>query len=285
MEESQQTTAELPRLSFAKSDQTPPQPQPQPPTPQSQIEINPKAPPLTDEQTQIASKALLNQFPRIMRGSYDKEIMNQMFTNISFAFLKEPKDGVYGYFKPRGSWRDVETATAEAEAVIKYQDSSCQIHIAPTGYWSPITNNERFTLDQMDVKTQEQDMALRDRAAKENVLKNQAQQRELKDRKEQIKREEEESEFDRNSLDYYTKKRVSKRELMGYIQAGKAKIQLLKKSLRKLDEEISELNKDPACAGYDDKWLENYNNARVKVGLPTVTETQIQDAPILGSID
>ncbi len=245
--------------------------------------FNPDAPPLTDEETKLASAALIHKFPRVTRYTH---IPNkggvQKFTNMSFILFNEPKNGVYGYFRPSGEWLDGDIATTEAELVIKEVDSLSKIHLAPSGHWSPITNNEQFSLDQMDVKMKEEDHALRDRASKEKEAQNRQEQRELNERAEELKKDESDLDHDKESLDYYTKKRVSKRELQGYILQANEKIKTLKKSLRKVEKEINELNKRHPV--HIDAWLKHYNDARRRVGLPDVTETDISTTQSMGQI-
>lgn len=237
----------------------------------SELKYDPKASPLTDDETKAAVQELVDTFPKVTRNKNDPAILGQEYTNLSFMLLKQPVDGVYGFVKPRGSWPDVDKATLESEKLIKFVDSVFKIHIAPTGYWSPITNNERYASDQMDVKTREQDQALRDRASKEAQARNMEMQREMNERKEQLKDDKDDTDFDPESLDYYTKKRVSMKELNSYILQANEKMKTLKKSLRKIEKEVKEINR--RHPQYMDQWIDNYNKARARVGLDPVSES------------
>ena len=245
--------------------------------------FDPDAKPLTNEEVKQASQDLIRRYPRVIRYKYDPEIPRQHISNISFMLLKEPYDGVYGFFKPRGNWDDDEKATIESEELIQKVDSVFPIHHANVGYWNPITNNEKYTLDQMDVKTKKEDMALRDRAAKENAVKNAQLRKEMEEVKEEIQKLELQPDDDKDSLDYYTKKRVAQKELNGYILQANEKIKTLKKSLKKVNKEIIELNKSNPT--YIDKWLDNYNAARVRVGLPKVEASDLSKPNIIGPIE
>jgi len=246
--------------------------------------FKPKAPPLTEDELSVAKKDLIRTYPKVSRYKIDPPIAQQALCNVSFMLLSKPHKGVLGFFKPRGNWGDIEKATVECENLIGTVDSIFPIHQANVGYWNPITNNEEFTLDQMDVKTRDEDLAMRDRAAKENAVKNAQLAREMREVKEQIQQNKD-NPIDENpdSLDYYTKKRVSQKELNAYINQANEKVRKLKKSLKKLNEEILKLNKiNPK---YIDQWLIRYNEERTKVGLPPVSESDLAKPNIIGSAD
>ncbi len=241
------------------------------------------APPLTKDELESAKKDnMIRSYPKVIRYKNDPRIPGQEISTASFMLLKEPKDGVVGFIKPRGSF-DSEQATKHSEDIISNVDSIFVIHQLNTGYWNPITNNEKYTLDQMDVKTQKEDIALRDRAAKENAAKNAQLQREIQEQKELLRQENPDETEDPDSLDYYTKKRVSQKELRGYIMQATEKLHTLKKSLKKVETEIIQLNKKNPT--YIDKWLDNYNNARRRVGLEPLTESDLASTKIVGPID
>lgn len=243
----------------------------------------PDAPDLTIEEMKFAKKEMIDQFPKVARHKFDPKLVGQEFTNLSFMLLKEPINGVYGFVKPRGSWPDADVATSEAERIIKKIDSVFKVHIAPTGHWSPITNNEQFTLDQLDVKTQEQDKALRDRAAKQAAEENESMRRELRENKERLEQDEDDDiDMNPDSLDYYTKKRVTARELNSYIIQGKEKLKDMKKKLRKVEKDYIDIHKKHP--EFKEQWLDNYNRARKRAGLEPVTIADLETPNITGPI-
>ena len=261
------------------SSQTPPSQTPSSQTPSS---YQPDAPALTTEELNAALSAkMIQKFPKITRHKNDPSIQNQQYANVSFMLLKEAKNGVCGFVKVRGVWGDDEVATRDAKRLIKEVDSTSIIHLAPVGFWVPVTNNEAFSQDQLDVKMRETDMALRDEAAKEVDSKNKQQQREIEERKRELK--ERGDIDDPTSLDYYTKKRVTQLELKKVLVQGREKLKTLKKSLRKLENEIITLNNNNPT--YLDKWLDNYNKARKNVGLNNLTETELSNIEIVGTVD
>lgn len=240
--------------------------------------FNHDAPPLTEEETKAAVKDLVRKYPRVVRNKCDPEIPRQAFANISFHLLKEPKEGVSGTFVVRGVYEDLDKATEASEFLMKTSDSTVPIHSVHVGYWSLITNNEEYTQDRLDVKTSEQEQALRDRATKEADLKRNQQKKEILDQKRKIEEERQNEDF--GSLDYYTTQRVAERELKGYILQKEADLVVQKKSLKKVQTLISELtNKNPE---YQEQWLENYNKARERAGLARLSPEDIEKLQILG---
>lgn len=240
--------------------------------------FNSNAPPLTDDETKQAMKELVRTYPKVVRNKCDPEIPRQDIGNISFKLLKEPKDGVHGIFIVRGVFEDVDKATDRAELIIKTVDSTVPIHQFYMGYWGLITNNEQFTSDQLDVKTSEQEKALRDRAQKEADLKSEQIKKELKDRKAELEKERTTEDFD--TLDYFTTQRVSERELRGFIKRKEEDLITQKNSLKKVQGIIGELKKKHP--EYDDQWLDNYNKARERAGLVKLTAEDIEKIPIVG---
>ena len=251
-------------------------------TSKSQLNFDPKAPPLTENEMKFARKELISAFPKVTRHKVDPEIPHQVIFNVSFMLLDKPHNGVVGFFKPRGVFSDEDKATTHAEDIIKTVDSCFIIHQAHMGHWSPITNNQEYSKDQMDVKTQKDELALRDRAMKEAARKNQELKRELEERKEEVKNRTHDDD-NPESLDYYTKKKVAQKELSAYISQGKEKLKVLKKSLRKVDNELFQINKKHP--DYCNQWLDNYNKERVRAGLPEIKETDLEQHNILGTMD
>lgn len=246
----------------------------------NKFNYDPNAKPLTTEELNQA-KELIRNYPKVSRHRSDPPIANQSIANVSFVLLEKPQNGVYGLIKIRGVWPDIDIATNESEKIIRDIDSTQIIHQVHVGHWALITNNEEYTSDQMDVKTKEDELTLRDRAMKEQARKNQQKQREIQERKEELKLTKEDE--DEDSLDYYTKKRVARKELQGYINQGNEKIQKLKKSLRKVDDEITKLDKTNPT--FTKLWLDNYNKARIKAGLEPISESGLMEVKVLGTME
>lgn len=252
-------------------------------TSKSQLNFDPEAPPLTKKELKEAKKVLIHKFPKVTRTKFDPPIPNQDILNISFMFLEKPQNGVYGFFKPRGAYsldanNKSKGADDRSEFLIKEVDSCHVIHQVNMGHWNPITNNEEYTLDQMDIQTKEQEIQLRDRAQKENHIKAQRQKREISEREEELRTNDKLD--DPNSLEYYTTKQVSHHELKNYIKQGKEKLNDLKKKMRNIEKEIVVINKDHPT--YVNQWLDLYNKERLKSGLPEVKESEFNNLNFVG---
>lgn len=249
---------------------------------QNEITYDPSHPPLTSEETAEASKKLIRKYPAVDRHKIDPQLTGQVISNVSFMLLKEPtQDGVHGFIKIRGVWPDEERANVECENMIKNIDSTVPIHQLRVGYWHPLTNNEKYTSDQMDVQTRDCEMALRDRAAKQAALKNAQLRKELDERKEDLKNVEGSTD-DPTSLNYYTMKKVSQNEIKGYYKQAFDKLEKFKKDLKESERIIKDMNKK--YPKYQDMWLDNLNTQRVKAGLPEITEDDLNKIESVGPI-
>jgi len=230
----------------------------------------------------------IRQYIKQKPSQCDPQIPRQNYCLLSFMLLPKPERGVIGFVKPRGVYDDIDSATRGAEDIINGVDSVFPVHIAHVGYWNPITNNEEFSSDQLDVHTNEIESSLRDKAAKESVAKVQQQQREIAEKKEEIRHSSSCDDDDEESLNFYTKKKVSYKELSNYITSGEEKLKELKMKKLKLYKTINNLGfKHPE---YQDQWLDNYNNARKKAGLLPISEDdfnkmQVFGAPLIDTID
>lgn len=252
-------------------------------TTRDQLNYDPNAPPLTDEEMKSALPSLTNTFRKVTRDKVDPPSQFP-FMNISFMLLKEPHEGVYGFFKPRGCYMTEEEAALGAEKTIKYVDSCFIIHTSHMGRWNPITNDKKYSKDRMDVKTEQDEITLRNRALHQESLKNQELKRELEERKEMVKTQSVKSDdFDPESLEYYIKLVVGCKETQGYIRQGEEKLEKLRKTVSERLGTLSELNK--RHPEYEKEWLNVYNKTRESVGLTPVTEQDLEKPNILGQLE
>lgn len=228
------------------------------------FQTDPLAPRLTNEETRTATANLVNVFPRIVRSKFDPPIMGQQVANVSFMLFDEVRNGIAGFLKVRGAWPDIDMATARASDLVREIDSVNMVHIIPVGVWVPITERKEFSQDHLDVSTEDKVVQLNDAAAKKKRNEEQRIVDELREAEQQVK-EESLKPIDKDSLDYYTTKRVSQKEMNYHIKQGEEKLRSYKKTLDELNKEIHSLNrKHPE---YRDKWVDNYNDARRKAGI------------------
>jgi hypothetical protein len=238
------------------------------------------APSLTSEETKAAVTELVSSFPKLRRCKYDPELENQLFTLLSFHIFEKPVNGVYGMVQARGTWPSLEKATEEAEKLIKEVDSVNKIHIAPTGYWSLFTNEDKFTLEKRDVSTEQSEAEIQRKAMIEQREKNEKEKKAHESRVKNLRKEEDDLDYDLDSLDYFTKTKVSYREMSGYIHQSEQKLSKMKDDLEKIRVKVKNLEK--AHPEYIGQWLAHYNKARVERGFAELKEEDIDKIPTMG---
>lgn len=218
-------------------------------------------------------------YPRVVRDMVDKPITNQCMSNISFMLFTEPKrlstgKFVYGYAKSRGNWVTKEQATSEATKIIAEQDSKFQVRIAPTGHWVPITDEQAFCEDLMDVRMNEAEKHLRDKAVKEKEAESRKIQREIREREDEVKKGDI---YDNPlSLEFYTMKRVTELRLTEAVENLKAKLDGTIESRKKQWYILRQLEK--ANPQYQEQWIDRYNDERRKGGISEYIPSETQFA-------
>jgi len=239
-------------------------------------EYKPGHPILTGADGDNAVKNLLVPYTRVVRNKNDEPVPNQDRACISFNLFKEPKklstgQYVYGYVKNRGNWPDIETASEQASKIIKTQDSTNIIITPPVGQWIPITNESCLVTDSLDVKMNDTDKCLRDKAQKEKDEDNKRIMREIREREEECKNVDI---YDNpESLAFYAMKRVSEIALTEAINNAKMK---LDNFLKTREEKVWILLRqiEAVHPEYRDQWMDRYDEERAKGGVaPYVPST------------
>ncbi|AGV01705.1 hypothetical protein C8_356 [Cannes 8 virus] len=236
--------------------------------------VDPKAPALTDEETAAAAEALYKSFPSVSRGlKSDPPIPGQAVVNLSFYPLEKPVNGIHGCVRVRGVWPDAELAERSAMKIFKEHDSTAPIFAAQVGALLPFTLNTDLAAEVEDVPVEnprdEYQKKLQERVIQQNIEKDKKFARELEERKKTALHEGA-LDDDPSTLEYYTKKKVARRQVDQYITEYLERIETMKKSAQKLDEEIAEL--DAKNSEYSQKWLALYNEERKKMGYDPVSE-------------
>lgn len=225
---------------------------------------------LNDKETKLAVADLIASYPQVIRSMMDPPITNQVYGNISFMLFNEPKKlrtgkNVYGFVKVRGNWADEYLAKKKATDIVREHDSKYKIKICPVGHWMPITDEEAFVNEMLDVNTEGEDsVQLRDQAVKEKESEQRKVMREIREREEEAKKDDVYD--DQESLTFYTMKRVTEMRLvenieikMNEVKSLEGKLVDTRRILKKLD--VSHLS-------YNDQWIERYNVERRKSGIP-----------------
>jgi len=241
----------------------------------------PNYPPLSglDDVGQAAIDGQIYHYPKVVRSMVDSPINNQSLGLLSFMLFKDgPKrlsSGklVHGYVKLRGNYSDITNCEFEASKIIKEIDSKFQIRIAPVGHWVPITDEEAFIKDKLDVKTNEDDATLRDAAMREKEAENRKKMREVNERKEEL--ENDGDIYDNpESLKFYSMKRVTELRLMETRDAYVKNVDSIKEKLEMTQKELYKLSL--ANPQYEEAWIDCYNEERKKAGIPNYVPSEEQ---------
>jgi hypothetical protein len=227
----------------------------------------PDYPELEGQVGRAAVNGQIITYPSVIRSNNDKPIPQQSFGNFSFMFFKEPrrlKSGkpVYGFFKARGNWPDAACAQNEATQIVKKQDSKYKVRVGQVGAWLPIVDDDAVVENTIDVHDQVN--KAKEDAVKETEAERERIMRELREREDEVKNAKDYHD-DKDSIDYYTMKRVAWRQMNETIQMEMNKIEKLREKTKEVREALRELDKKhPEHAG---AWLDNYNAALRKVGV------------------
>jgi hypothetical protein len=209
-------------------------------------------------------------YPKVVRTQTDPPIPNQTLCNTSFMLFAEPKklkSGklLYGFVKNRGNWPDEMSARRSATNIIKEVDSRFQIRMAPVGSWLPITDDDGFVQELIDVKMSDDEKHLRDEAAKEKQSKDRQIMRELREREEEVKSGGDIYD-DPTSLKYYSMRRVTEIRLIETRERHVKELKELAGTLKRVMTETKTLER--SHPEYLEEWLECYNVERRKSGIP-----------------
>jgi hypothetical protein len=234
---------------------------------------------LTAEETALAVKDLVRVYPVRVNNDRDEPVNGQGLCLVSKILFKEPRKTssgatVHGFMKVRmtcaGDETDTSVAQKKAADIVRFQDSKNPILITTVGGWFPITDDDRAILEKTDVKmdaNNENEKQLRDEAAKERIRKDRAVARELQERARELETEVDEGrDIDSNpeSLDFYTKTRVTEYYLWDMVQSQKAKLAEIEGKLESTREVL--YNISMTHPDYTDRWLDRYNSVRNERG-------------------
>ena len=237
-------------------------------------------PPLKGDDSvgQAAVNGQVWKYPKVVRTMVDTPIPGQRLSLLSFMLFKEPRKlrngvPVYGYVKVRGSWSDEIQSRYEASKIIREVDSKYQVRIAPTGAWVPITEENAFVKDQLDVRMDRDEKHLRDEAVKEKEATNRRIAREIREREEEVEHGGDIYD-DQESLTFYSMRRVTEVRLMEARENQTRQIESIKKTLCKVQKQLKRMERDHP--DYDSQWVGRYNEERRKAGVPDYVPSEEQ---------
>lgn len=242
--------------------------------------VNFKRKPLTEEESFYASKELLYRYPKTISQISDPPIANQVFCCLSFMLTDEPKKtplgkNIYGYVKIRGCFPSEDVCVSESEKIIKNVDSKFPIRIGLVGNWLPISDDNSFCKDMLDIQTSNDQLQLRDKVMKDKEQERQNIIRELREKEKEV--ESHDVYDDPESLEFYSMKRVTELRLTEKIEELKENIKKITSKRMEVWKILEDLEKH--FNNYEEEWLDVYNKERAKTGIPEYvpSEKQFED--------
>jgi hypothetical protein len=242
------------------------------------FKLDSNAPPLTDEQTNLAMSELnitsyVERFPQVERRYADPPISLQKIGLVSFVPAKGAtpnKEGIYGFAKLRGNFDTGIEADERAEFIVRNIDSYHKIFHTYVGRPFPLTVLSDYTENVQEIDLQKEITSAIGDDIKKKRQKEQQDMEDIKKREQEllsdVKKEEEDID------DRYTTLRVKKAQLVWtYVETEKKMKQMcgLIAKARKEREELDE--KQPELK---EKYYNKYMQARRDAQFP---EDKIKD--------
>lgn len=226
---------------------------------------------LTNEQTEAAFKELVVQFPKVERLPVDPPIAGQNTGLFSFKFLPKPVNGVYGFLKFRGAFNSQPEWEAHAKNIIRTVDSKHIIWPYQQGRWVPITTNEDFVQETLEVSQQDDLENIYNQRDTEEQRKQAAKVREVKSRERKLIEEARRAEPDNASLDYYAQQVMKVQQLESWLEQMRKRKRDMLKALKAGRDEMLRVESDHP--EYVDQVDEKIRSIKEEIGLDA-------DAPI-----
>lgn len=235
--------------------------------------LDPTYPPIQGIEAKNAVNDLMvsaSNYPKIVRSQQDVPIPQQDYGLISWNLFKEPKTlpggkNVYGFFKLRGNYPDVNMCKNRSAEIIRNQDSKNKILILPVGQWLPITEDEATVKENIEVDSSQSADPMKEAAIKTREDEEKRIMRELKEREEEVKNAKDLND-DPEHIDFYTMKRVTWSSLVTERDAMKKKLENIDKKIVIVRRLLYGLEKK--FPEYSKLWIDVYNQERRKSGIP-----------------
>jgi len=199
---------------------------------------------LTIEQTTAAYEDLVVKFPKIERLPVDPPIAMQNFGLFSFKLLPKPVNGVYGFLKFRGAFVSEAEWEAHAKNIIRNVDSKHHLWPYQQGRWMPITTNEDFAKDTLEVSQQTELVDIYNQRDTEEQQKQKKLVQEIKSRERKLVEESMRKEPDKTSLDYYAQQIMKVQQLVSWLEMMRKRKRDMLKALHNGRDEIKRLEID-----------------------------------------
>jgi murein L,D-transpeptidase YcbB/YkuD len=199
---------------------------------------------LTAEQTEAAAKELIVKFPKIERLPVDPPLASQNFGLFSFKFLPKPVNGIYGFLKFRGAFASQMEWEAHAKNIIRTVDSKHHIWPYQQGRWMPITTNEDFAQETLEVSQQEEVANIYNQRETEEQKMQAAKVREVKSRERQLMEDARRKEPDKSSIDYYAQQVMKVQQLESWLEQMRKRKRDMLKALKDGHDEMKRVEEE-----------------------------------------
>lgn len=227
--------------------------------------VDPYADPLTGAIGRNACEDLIKSYPRVVRSSDDPAQSGQEFAIVSFNVFDPPKKTangqiLAGFFKVRGVGSE-QQVKQQAIKLIKETDSINKIRLCHTGRWFPLTQDDTFVKDTVEVHTDSEETLFQTEARQKLQEEMGRKRSELMKRVEDVKNEKDIRDTPQ-TLEYYTLRRVTEFTIVDAIREKEREIEELRTSLRENHNELLKLEVDHP--EYDEQWVAEYNKKRAE---------------------
>lgn len=220
---------------------------------------------LTDQQVNDAYKELIVRFPKVERLPVDPPLAGQNWGLFSFKLLPKPVNGVYGFLKFRGAFASQAEWEAHAKTLIRTVDSKHHIWPYQQGRWMPISVNEDFAGDVLEVAQNDELNAIYNQQETETQKKESQKIREIKAREKKLIEESQRKKFDDDSLDYYAQQVMKVQQLESWLEQMRKRKHDMLKALKAGRDEMVRL--EGLHGDYKDRVEEKIKTIKEEIGL------------------
>lgn len=195
--------------------------------------------PLTDAQLESAKDELIVKFPRVERLPADPPIAGQNIGAFSFKLLPKPVNNVYGFLKFRGAFSSMPEFEAHAQNIIRNVDSNHTIWPYTQGRWMPITTNDDFVQETLQVGQNDELERIYNGRESEEQKKAAANVKEIKSRERKLMEQARNNKPDNDSLEYYAHQVMQVQQLESWLEMMRKRKRDMLKALTAAKENIS----------------------------------------------
>lgn len=197
---------------------------------------------LTEAEVEAGFKELVRKFPRIERLPVDPPIAGQNTGLFSFKLLPKPVNGIYGFLKFRGAFATDTDWENHAKNIIRTVDSKHTLWPYPQGHWYPITTNEDYAKETLEVNEKDEIVDTYNNKETEENKEKSKQVRDIKRREQKLLEESKQKFTNKESLDYYATKVMMVQQLESWLNDVRKRKRDMIKALKGSQEEIERLN-------------------------------------------